>query len=119
MATLGLTEASLLSESEHQVQLRRAVIASTIGTAIEWYDFFLYSTMTRWHWRSPQLGQPRLDLWIGEACIDLCIQLRDDLSGYGLGRADTKARAHLVARHEIGHRWDVRQRQRARRSRHC
>ena len=22
---------------------RRAVIASTIGTAIEWYDFFLYS----------------------------------------------------------------------------
>ena len=46
MATLGLPEASLLSESEHQVQLRRAVIASTIGTAIEWYDFFLYSTMT-------------------------------------------------------------------------
>src|ERR1700716_4030843 len=46
MAILGLTEASLLSEIEHQVQLRRAVIASTIGTAIEWYDFFLYSTMT-------------------------------------------------------------------------
>src|SRR5436305_4938504 len=35
-----------LSPSEHQVQLRRAVIASTIGTAIEWYDFFLYSTVT-------------------------------------------------------------------------
>ena len=46
MATFGLTEASPLSESEHQVQLRRAVIASTIGTAIEWYDFFLYSTVT-------------------------------------------------------------------------
>src|SRR6476620_1388196 len=46
MATLGLTEASRLSESEHQVQLRRAVIASTIGTAIDWYDYFLYSTMT-------------------------------------------------------------------------
>src|SRR4029077_10553081 len=46
MATLGLPEASLLSESEHQVQLRRAVIASTIGTAIEWYDFFLYSVVT-------------------------------------------------------------------------
>jgi metabolite-proton symporter len=46
MATLALTAASPLSESEHQVQLRRAVIASTIGTAIEWYDFFLYSTMT-------------------------------------------------------------------------
>jgi metabolite-proton symporter len=26
--------------------LRRAVVASTIGTAIEWYDFFLYSTVT-------------------------------------------------------------------------
>ena len=24
--------------------LRRAVIASTVGTTIEWYDFFLYST---------------------------------------------------------------------------
>src|SRR6478752_2972274 len=34
------------SEREHQVQLRRAVIASTVGTAIEWYDFFLYSTVT-------------------------------------------------------------------------
>src|SRR3984893_18516 len=35
-----------LSEGEHRVQLRRAVIASTVGTAIEWYDFFLYSTAT-------------------------------------------------------------------------
>ena len=36
-----------LPEDEHSVQLRRAVIASTIGTAIEWYVFFLYSTLTR------------------------------------------------------------------------
>jgi metabolite-proton symporter len=35
-----------LSDREHGIQLRRAVIASTIGTAIEWYDFFLYSTVT-------------------------------------------------------------------------
>jgi hypothetical protein len=33
-----------LSASEHSTQLRKAVIASTIGTAIEWYDFFLYGT---------------------------------------------------------------------------
>ncbi len=33
-----------LSDGEHRVQLRRAVVASTIGTAIEWYDFFLYGT---------------------------------------------------------------------------
>ncbi len=31
---------------EHRRQLRRAVLAGTIGTAIEWYDFFLYSTVT-------------------------------------------------------------------------
>jgi metabolite-proton symporter len=37
---------SRLSEDEHGVQLRRAIVASTIGTAIEWYDFFLYSTVT-------------------------------------------------------------------------
>jgi metabolite-proton symporter len=33
-----------LTASEHSAQLRKAVIASTIGTAIEWYDFFLYGT---------------------------------------------------------------------------
>ncbi len=33
-----------LPEAEHRAQLRKAVIASTIGTTIEWYDFFLYST---------------------------------------------------------------------------
>src|SRR6266480_5774667 len=35
-----------LSELEHVIQLRRAVIAATVGTAIEWYDFFLYSIVT-------------------------------------------------------------------------
>jgi metabolite-proton symporter len=35
-----------LPEAEHRSQLLRAVVASTIGTAIEWYDFFLYSTVT-------------------------------------------------------------------------
>ncbi|MCL2428226.1 MAG: MHS family MFS transporter [Alphaproteobacteria bacterium] len=35
-----------LSEAEHRVQLRKAVIASTVGTMIEWYDFLLYSVVT-------------------------------------------------------------------------
>ena len=35
-----------ISETEHRRQLRRAIVASTVGTAIEWYDFFLYSTVT-------------------------------------------------------------------------
>src|SRR3989475_4883577 len=33
-----------LSASDHSAELRKAVIASTIGTTIEWYDFFLYGT---------------------------------------------------------------------------
>ena len=45
IAQPALQEAPL-SEQEHQAQLRRAVIASTVGTTIEWYDFFLYSTVT-------------------------------------------------------------------------
>ena len=34
------------NDREHRIQQRRAVLASTIGTTIEWYDFFLYSTVT-------------------------------------------------------------------------
>ena len=46
MAVIGLTASGTLSDTEHRKQLRRAVVASTIGTTIEWYDFFLYSTVT-------------------------------------------------------------------------
>jgi MFS family permease len=45
MTALDITAAPL-PESDHQRQLRRALIASTVGTTIEWYDFLLYSTMT-------------------------------------------------------------------------
>ena len=38
------TTAGPLTDAEHSAQLRKAVIASTVGTAIEWYDFFLYGT---------------------------------------------------------------------------
>ena len=37
---------SPLSETDHRAQLRKAVIASTVGTTIEWYDFLLYSIVT-------------------------------------------------------------------------
>src|SRR5215470_3479573 len=33
-----------LSAAEHSRELRKAVIAATVGTTIEWYDFFLYGT---------------------------------------------------------------------------
>jgi MFS family permease len=45
MATLEITSHPL-PEADHQAQLRRAMIASTVGTTIEWYDFLLYSTVT-------------------------------------------------------------------------
>src|SRR5215469_13038531 len=38
--------AASLSEADHKRELRKAVIASTVGTTIEWYDFLLYSIVT-------------------------------------------------------------------------
>src|SRR6202048_2966354 len=35
-----------LSELDHRAHLRRAMIASTVGTTIEWYDFLLYGQVT-------------------------------------------------------------------------
>jgi MFS family permease len=45
MATADIA-LSGLSEAEHRSQLRRALIASTVGTTIEWYDFLLYGTVS-------------------------------------------------------------------------
>src|SRR6516162_4712058 len=45
MTALDIT-ASGLSETEHSRQLRRALVASTVGTTIEWYDFLLYGQVT-------------------------------------------------------------------------
>src|SRR6202035_4354096 len=45
MAELSATSGGL-SEEEHKRQLRRALLASTVGTTIEWYDFLLYGTVT-------------------------------------------------------------------------
>ncbi len=41
-----MADANAISDVEHKRQLVKAVVASTVGTAIEWYDFFLYSTLT-------------------------------------------------------------------------
>jgi len=44
--TTATIDASALSDADHRKQLRRAVIASAIGTTIEWYDFFIYGIVT-------------------------------------------------------------------------
>jgi MFS family permease len=36
--------ATTISDADHSAQLRKAVIAATVGTTIEWYDFFIYGT---------------------------------------------------------------------------
>jgi metabolite-proton symporter len=46
MNETGVGHHSRLSADDHHRQLKRAIIASTIGTTIEWYDFFLYSIVT-------------------------------------------------------------------------
>ncbi|MBV8121050.1 MAG: MFS transporter, partial [Alphaproteobacteria bacterium] len=43
--TVADVAAAPLSDLSHRAQLRRAVIASTVGTTIEWYDFLLYGQM--------------------------------------------------------------------------
>ena len=54
---------SLMSEVEHQSALRRAVIASTVGTTIEWYDFLIYSTVTGLVFNKVYF--PGSDPWVG------------------------------------------------------
>src|SRR5580693_482243 len=44
--TAGELAVTGLSETEHSAQLRRALIASTVGTTIEWYDFLLYGQVS-------------------------------------------------------------------------
>jgi len=44
MASTTMSGDAPLSEIDHARQLRRAVIAATVGTTIEWYDFFIYGT---------------------------------------------------------------------------
>src|SRR3954467_11779053 len=46
-----------------RVQRRRAVLASTVGTTIEWYDFFLYGTAAALVF--PQLFFPGQDKYAG------------------------------------------------------
>src|SRR5205823_12443303 len=63
MSSLAPGREVALSAGDAARQLRRAVIASTVGTTIEWYDFFLYSTVTGLVFA--KLFFPHSDPWAG------------------------------------------------------
>src|ERR1700739_3311604 len=58
-----MSTAAQLTDDERRSMLVRAVIASTIGTSIEWYDFFLYSIVTGLVFAKQFF--PNQDPWVG------------------------------------------------------
>jgi len=52
-----------MEPSEHARHLRRAVVASAVGTAIEWYDYFLYGIVAALVF--PKVFFPKADPYIG------------------------------------------------------
>src|SRR5262245_58637561 len=50
-----------------------------------------------------QIREPGLHAGIGEGHVSLSVESLDNLAGRALGRADTKKRTCLIARHEITH----------------
>src|ERR1700733_13182436 len=56
-------EASAIENAQDRRQLLRAILAGTIGTTIEWYDFLLYSTVTGLVFG--RLFFPRADPFVG------------------------------------------------------
>src|SRR5262245_7259844 len=63
-----------------------------------------------------EVSQPRLDFGIGEARVDLLVELLDDLGWRGLRCADAKPETRFVARHKLSQGRDVRQYVQARRA---
>src|SRR6201987_5132202 len=58
-----MSTAAQLTDDQRRSMLVRAVIASTIGTSIEWYDFFLYSIVTSLVFAKQFF--PNEDPWVG------------------------------------------------------
>src|SRR5262245_55987767 len=68
--------------------------------------------------RASKVGKPRLHLGIGEAGVDLLVELVDDLRRRVLAYCAAIPVARLITRQELTHGRDIRQRVRARRGRH-
>ena len=52
-----------ISEEQRKKHVKRAALASVVGTSIEWYDFYLYGTMAALVF--PKLFFPKSDPYIG------------------------------------------------------
>jgi hypothetical protein len=61
-------------------------------------------------WHTPKIGEPRLQRRIGEARIDLLVELGNNFSRRVLGRADALPTARLESRQELADGRDVWQR---------
>src|SRR5215467_11750217 len=70
-------------------------------------------------WRLPEIGKPCLYVGSGEASVDRLVEPIDDLGRRARRHADPVPAARLVARHELTHGRDLRQRVLARRSGYC
>ncbi|GAB3406081.1 MFS transporter [Flindersiella endophytica] len=55
---------SVVGTGEHNKQVRRAALASAIGTSIEWYDYFLYGTAAALVF--PQVFFPNASNYVGQ-----------------------------------------------------
>src|SRR5262245_49639744 len=53
-------------------------------------------------------GKPRLDFWVGNALVDLLVQLVDDVGGRVPGSSEAKRRTRFVSRDELGNGRNIR-----------
>ncbi|MGH3096123.1 MAG: MFS transporter [Streptosporangiales bacterium] len=53
----------VVATAEHRAQVRKAAVASTVGTTIEWYDYFLYGTAAALVF--PHVFFPHAEAYIG------------------------------------------------------
>ena len=58
---MAATTMAPLSAQQHSAELRKAVIAATVGTTIEWYDFFIYGTAAGLVFGKPMTLSPCLN----------------------------------------------------------
>ncbi len=75
-----------LSDVEHDKQLRRVLIASTVGTPIEWYDFLLYGTVGSARKGLAPTPEPSSEAELARGRLETCVGI------FGIGPPDLDAK---------------------------